>query len=63
MPVFKVEDRVRWVRAVSSPEIKDALGIVTNVIPNDTGVDEFAMYDIKFLFRKFILYGTQIEPE
>jgi len=30
---------------------------------NDTGVDDFAMYDIKFPFGTFTLYGTQIEPE
>ena len=63
MPVFKVADKVRWVRAVSSPESKDALGVVTNVIPNETGVEEFAMYDVEFSFGTFTLYGTQIEPE
>jgi len=63
MTVFKVDDRVRWVRAVSSPETKDAIGIVTFVIPNDTGVEDFAMYDIKFSFGTFTLYGAQIEHE
>ena len=63
MPTFKVNDRVRWVRAASSLETKDAVGVVTNVIPNDTGVDDFAMYDIKFPFGTFTLYGTQIEAD
>jgi hypothetical protein len=44
-------------------ESKDALGVVTNVLPNETGVEEFAMYDVKFSFGTFTLYGTQLEPE
>jgi hypothetical protein len=63
MPSFKVDDRVRWVRAVSSPETKDAIGLVTFVMPNDKGADDSTMYDIEFPFGMSTLYGTQIDPE
>jgi hypothetical protein len=33
------------------------------VIPNETGVDDFTLYEIKFDFGAFTLYGGQIEPE
>ena len=60
MPVFKVGDHVRWVSAVSVPEYKNAVGVVESVIPNDTQVDEFTMYEIKFKFGLRTLYATQI---
>jgi hypothetical protein len=63
MPSFKVDDRVRWVRAVSFPETKDAVGLVTFVMPNYIGADDFTMYDIEFPSGMFTLNGTQIEPE
>ena len=33
------------------------------VIPNETGVDELTLYEIKFDFGAFTLYGAQIEQE
>lgn len=64
MPVlFKVGDRVRWRHAVRDSYAKNALGIITSLIPNETGVDEFTLYEIKFDFGTFTLYGTQIELE
>jgi hypothetical protein len=60
MPVFLVGDKVRWVSAVSVPEYKNAVGVVESVIPNDTQVDEFTMYEIEFKFGPRTLYGTQI---
>jgi hypothetical protein len=60
MPVFKVGDHVRWINAVSIPELKNAVGVVESVIPNDTQVDEFTMYEIEFEFGPRTLYGTQI---
>jgi hypothetical protein len=61
MPNFKVGDHVRWTKALSSSEYKNAVGTVEAVIPNDTGVEEFTLYDIKFAFGIRTLYGTQIE--
>ena len=58
---FKRNDRVRWVRALSYPEYENAVGTVLDVIPNDTSLDAFTMYDVEFQFGKFTLYGTQIE--
>jgi len=61
MPSLKVGDHVRWTKAVISPEYKNAVGTVEVVIPNDTGVEELTIYDIKFPFGTRTLYGTQIE--
>jgi hypothetical protein len=61
MPLFQVGDHVRWVNAVSSLEYKNAVGTVEFMIPNDTGVEEFTMYDIQFEFGTRTLYGTQLE--
>lgn len=64
MPIlFKVGDRVRWRHAVHESNAKNALGVITSVIPNETGVDEFTLYEIKFDFGTFTLYGAQIEQE
>jgi hypothetical protein len=62
-PRFKVGDRVRWVRAVSSPERKNFVGTIASVIADDIHVDEFTMYEVKFQFGVATLYGTQIEVE
>ena len=59
--LFVVGDRVRWRHAVPESNARNALGIVTTVIPNETGVDEFTLYEIKFDFGTFTLYGAQIE--
>ena len=60
---FKVGDQVRWRHAVPDPNAKDALGTITAVIPNETGVDDFTLYEIQFDFGAFTLYGGQIEQE
>jgi len=61
MPNFKVGDQVRWTKALVSSEYKNAVGTVEVVIPNDTGVEELTLYEIKFAFGTHTLYGTQIE--
>ena len=61
--VFKVGDQVRWRHGVPELKAKNALGIVTAVISNETGVEEFTLYEIKFDFGAFALYGSQIEKE
>ena len=61
---FKVGDKVRWVRAVASPEKKNAVGVIITVIPNDANLEEFAIYaiyDIEFSFGIATLYGTPID--
>ena len=52
---------MRWTRAVAKPQFKDAQGLVTGVLANDTHVDELTMYDVTFEFGSFTLYGTQLE--
>lgn len=61
--VFKVGDKVRWRHGVPELKAKNALGTITAVIPNETGVDELTLYEIKFDFGTFTLYGSQIEEE
>jgi hypothetical protein len=61
--VFKVGDKVRWRHVVPELTAKDALGTITAVIPNETGVDELTLYEISFDFGSFTLHGAQIEPE
>jgi hypothetical protein len=63
MAGFKVGDQVRWVRAVSLPQYKNAVGTVELIIPDDTDIEDFTRYDIKFPFGTHTLYGTQIEAE
>jgi len=63
VPKLEIGNSVRWVRAVASPEYRNAIGTVTAIIPNDNGLDDFTMYDIHFPFGLHTLYGTQIEPE
>ena len=45
------------------PELNaiNALGAITAVIANETGVDELTLYEIQFDFGAFTLYGSQIE--
>jgi hypothetical protein len=59
--VFKVGDQVRWRDGVPELKAKNALGTITAVIPNETGVDELTLYEITFDFGAFTLYGAQIE--
>ena len=58
---FKTGDHVYWTRAVADPSKVRVPGVVQMVIPSDSGLDEFNMYDVKFDFGTFTLYGTQIE--
>jgi len=61
MPQYKVGDRVRWTRAVARSQFKDAEGLVTAVVDNDTGVEALTLYDVTFDFGTFTLYGGQLE--
>jgi hypothetical protein len=64
MPMeFKVGDQVRWLHAVPDSTARNALGTITAVVPNETGVDDFTLYEVKFEFGVFTLYGAQIEQE
>lgn len=64
MPMlFKVGDRVRWLHSVPDPKLTNALGTITAVIPNETGVDDLTLYEIDFDFGAFTLYGSQIEEK
>jgi hypothetical protein len=60
---FRIGDRVCWTRAVADPNKVHIPGTVIDVIPGDSALDAFTMYDVKFEFGTFTLYGTQIEPE
>ncbi len=59
--LFNAGEMVRWARAVSSLEHKNAVGTVVAVIPGDQNSSEFTLYDIKFPFGMLTLYGAQIE--
>jgi hypothetical protein len=59
--LLKIGDNVSWCRALSAPSRNSAIGTITAVINSDSGLHEFAMYDIKFTFGTFTLYGTQIQ--
>ena len=64
MPMlFKVGDQVRWRHAVPDAKLANALGTITAVIPNETGVDDLTLYEIDFDFGAFTLYGSQIEQK
>ena len=64
MPMlFKVGDQVRWRHAVPDSKLTNALGTITAVIPNETGVDDFTLYEIEFDFGAFTLYASQIEQK
>ena len=61
--MLQVGDQVRWRHAFRESTAKNALGTITAVIPNETGVDDFTLYDIQFDFGTFTLYAAQIEQE
>ena len=61
--MLQVGDQVRWRHAFRESTAKNALGTITAVIPNETGVDDFTLYDIQFEFGTFTLYAAQIEQE
>ena len=58
---FMIGDRIRWVHAVSEPQWMGAIGVIIAVIPNDTGVEELTLYDVRFEFGLCTLYATQIQ--
>ena len=62
MSLFQVGDSVVWVKAVADnrPEI---VGIVLAVVPSDSEIDEFALYDVAFIFGTFTLHGTQLKAD
>jgi hypothetical protein len=60
---FQIGDQVRWVRAVPSPELQNAIGTITAVILTDHNIEEFTMYDVTFHGRQFTVYATQIDAE
>lgn len=51
-----------WVKtgADHQPEI---IGTVLAVMPSDSKLDEFALYDVKFDFGTFTLHGTQLQAQ
>ena len=59
--VFHVGDHVRWVRAVASPECRNAIGVILAIVPDDRNSREFSIYEVRFTFGTRTLYGTQIE--
>jgi hypothetical protein len=59
---FNIGDRVCWTRAVADPTKITVAGVVLAVIPSDSGLDDFTMYDVQFEFGTFTLYGTQMKP-
>jgi hypothetical protein len=57
---FKIGDRVQRVRDGKDDKVKDITGIVTAVIPDGKGVDEFTLYDIKVDAKNYTFYGSQL---
>ena len=60
---YNIGDRVCWARPVADPIKITIAGVVLAVIPSDSGLDDFTMYDVQFEFGTFTLYGTQIEAD
>jgi len=60
-PLFNQGEKVRWVRALSSPEYNNAVGTITAVIPDDNNSPEFTVYDVQFSFGLMTLHGMQVE--
>jgi hypothetical protein len=58
---FQVGDRVQWVRAVPDTKLKGAAGVILAVIEADKRPDEYNLYDIRFEFGMYTLYGTQLD--
>ena len=58
---FAVGDHVRWVRALADPGNQNSVGQVLAVVPNDSNLDAFTIYDVEFSFGRFTLYGTQVD--
>lgn len=59
--LFNQGEQVRWVRAVSSPKYKNAVGAIIAVIPDDNNSPEFTIYDVQFSFGLMTLHGTQLD--
>ena len=58
--VFNIGDTVLWVRACSIDQQRPMVGRVLTVIASESALEEFTMYDVKFEFGTFTLYGTQL---
>jgi hypothetical protein len=59
---FDIGDEVRWVQATPASKARGMSGVILDVIPSISRLDELTMYEIQFQFGTFRLYGTQIEP-
>jgi len=60
--LFKIGDEVKWAWTALDKPRQYATGVVTFVIPSDTNLEEFVIYDVKFDFGSFTLHGGQLEP-
>ena len=60
MPLLKVGSLVSLQNA-SGQEVEE-LGTVVNVIPSDSGMAEFNLYEVDFAFGIRTLYGSDLSP-
>ena len=60
--LFQIGDEVKWAWTALDKTRQYATGVVTFVIPSDTNLEEFVIYDVKFDFGSFTLHGRQLEP-
>jgi hypothetical protein len=56
-----IGDSVAWVRACNYPRYQNIVGTILAVIPCDSKMAAFTMYDVQFTVGRFTLYGTKIE--
>lgn len=59
--LFTIGDEVKWAWTALDKTKQYATGVVTFVIPSDTKIEEFAIYDVKFDFGSLTLHGRQLE--
>lgn len=57
MSLFRVGQSVVWVKADNRPAI---IGTVVAVMPSDSELDEFAIYEVEFDFGTFTLHATEL---
>jgi len=60
MPLLKVENLVSFKNA-SGQEVEE-LSTVVNVIPSDSGMAGFNLYDVDFAFGMQTLHGSELSP-
>ena len=58
MPLLKVGDRVERIGVLAPTWMKE--GIITNVIPNEYGIDSATEYEVDFGRLKAILYQLEL---